>query len=91
MVNKILVISIIIFLPLIVGAQSCRWVNQNSCPEIAPIISDIRECTETHASQGLCCCSEEGNSPSPKFLLISSIIGFFAILTAVILFYKKNE
>ncbi len=40
----------------------------------------------------VCCCTKDSPSQtSPKYILISSVAAFFAIITTLVLFNKKND
>jgi hypothetical protein len=61
-------------------------------------LSDQSQCSLDNFSKGyvplgtICCCSKISSSATkPKYILISSVIAFFAILTGLVFFYKKNE
>lgn len=59
---------------------------------------DSSQCTLNDFPKGyiplntICCCSKNSfSSTKPKYLIITSVTAFFAILTALVYFYKKNE
>ncbi|HRH32744.1 MAG TPA: hypothetical protein PK720_01150 [bacterium] len=46
----------------------------------------------TSNNQRICCCPKDILTDiKPKYLIIASVTGFFAILTGLVFFYKKNE
>lgn len=75
----------------------CYAVNQNSkCSSIGKeyflLTNSSQKCNTYLPSGMICCCTlDRIISTKPKYLLISSVIAFFAILTGLVFFYKKNE
>lgn len=74
-------------------SNDCLSFGENYYP-----LPDQSQCSLDKFSKGyvpfgtICCCSKNNPSKtSPKYLLISSVTAFFAILTALVYFYKKNE
>jgi hypothetical protein len=62
------------------------------------LLEDHSQCILDGASKGylphntICCCTRDITEPlKPKYLLIGSIVAFFAIITTLALFNKKNE
>lgn len=91
--KQILFVGLFIFLlnsQIVKADDGCFMVKDNLCPETTPILSDTRMCQDTVVNS-ICCCPEKGISTKPKYLLIGSVVTFFAILTGLVLFYKKNE
>lgn len=61
-------------------------------------LDDPSKCTLNDVSPGYmprntyCCCTKSyAETTKPKYLIITSVTAFFAILTALVYFYKKNE
>lgn len=74
-------------------SNDCSSFGDNYYP-----LPDQSQCSLDKFSKGYvpfgttCCCSKNiPSKTSPKYLLISSVAAFFAILTALVFFYKKNE
>lgn len=51
----------------------------------------VSDCGTSDSNRHCCCPATTFSETKPKYLLIAGVVGFFAILTTVILFYKKNE
>jgi hypothetical protein len=105
MIKIIVVLSILlIFSPLPSRAKDeCRWVNVRPGLYCSTEMGDSRwqpaqpyECANNsnNPDNYQCCCGphiKEKVSISPKIILIASVTTFFAILTGLVYFYKKNE
>lgn len=68
--------------------------SQMNCSSLKGNYREVNnnQCTEYVSNQSVCCCSESIISEAkPKYLLIASVVAFFAILTALVFFYRKNE
>lgn len=98
---KIFTLSIFLFLvatPIYALTPECIQIQTSqsitTCTDLKAYINSnnpFSDCGDT-INQRLCCCPATTlPKAKPKTLIISSIIGFFAILTIVTLLYKKNE
>ncbi|QQS60165.1 hypothetical protein IPN41_03515 [Candidatus Falkowbacteria bacterium] len=68
--------------------------SQMNCSSLKGIYTEVNnnQCKEYLADQSICCCSlDKSVTTKPKYILILSVTAFFAILTALVFFYKKNE
>jgi hypothetical protein len=64
----------------------CSGLNRNYLK-----VAD-NQCTEYVSDESSCCCSSSIISDTkPKYLLIGSVVAFFAIITSLVFFYRKNE
>lgn len=86
-------------IPLITptAKADCYAVNQNSkCSSIGKeyflLTNSSQKCNTYLPPDTMCCCTIGHIAlTKPKYLLISSVVAFFAILTTLVFFYKKNE
>jgi len=83
------------FLIIPIAQADCYTIdNQMNCSSLKGNYSKVsnNQCTEYVASQSICCCSSNIISETkPKYLLIGSVVAFFAIITSLVFFYRKNE
>lgn len=91
-----LIVSILFQITPTANAE-CYAVGQNSsCSTLGKqyflLDSSKQKCSTYLPSNTICCCTLDNIvTTKPKYLLISSVVAFFAILTGLVFFYKKNE
>lgn len=75
-------------------SSTCSVLGNNYYPLTDPSQCTLKDAQKGYMPQNTICCCEASNivsSYKPKYILIASIVAFFAILTALVFFYKKNE
>lgn len=102
-----LLLLVIVLLPIansahaVVQESDCFWSNadDNTCTKTFPDGSfsprSSSQCSLERKplyTEVACCCPQKNiDTSKPKYIIIASVVSFFAILTIGILLYKKNE